>query len=438
MSNQNHVFVLDRNKSPLSSCHPARARQLLKKGKAAVFRRYPFTIILKYRVGGDVQKISVKIDPGSKTTGIVIVRYGKLGTKVIFAAEIEHRGYVIKKRLNSRRALRRNRRGRKMRYRKARFMNRKKPKGWLAPSLMSRVHNIETWVNRFIRFAPITDLAMELVRFDTQKMQNPEISGTEYQQGELQGYEVREYLLEKWGRKCQYCDKQNVPLEVEHIKPRSKGGSDRVSNLTISCRPCNLKKNNMAIDDFLAHDLARLKRIMAQTKRPLRDSAAVNATRWKLFETLEGTGLLVEVGTGGRTKFNRSKMGYPKDHWIDAACVGESGLGIELNPRMQILSIKAMGHGSRQMCRTDKYGFPITHKARVKHRFGFQTGDICKATIPKGKYIGFYPIGRIVAKSGSFLFAKPGTKSLDRISVNHKYLQQIHRNDGYSYGFSLL
>lgn len=137
-----------------------------------------------------------------------------------------------------------------------------------------------------------------------------------------------------------------------------------------------------------------------------------------------------------RAKFNRSQMGYPKEHWIDAACVGESGLGVELESDMQILTIKAMGHGSRQMCRTDKYGFPITHKARHKHRFGFQTGDICQATIPKGKYKGYYPIGRIVAKKGSFLFGKPDTKSADRISVNHKYLQQIHRNDGYSYGYS--
>lgn len=411
-------------------CHPARARELLKKGKAAVFRRCPFTIILKDREGGETQRVIIKIDPGSKQTGIAIVRYGANGAQVIFAAEIAHRGWLIKKKLDSRRALRRNRRDRKTRYRQPRFSNRKRQKGWLAPSLMSRVHNIETWVNRFIRYVPITGLGMELVRFDMQKMQNAEISGIEYQQGELAGYELKEYLLEKWGRKCAYCDIENVPLEVEHIRSRSKGGSNRASNLTISCVSCNRKKNNMPIQDFLSNDPARLKRILAGTKRPLKDTAMVNATRWKLFEVLKGLGLPLEVGSGGRTKFNRSQMGYPKDHWIDAACVGETDLGVDLDVDMQILKIKAMGHGSRQMATTDKYGFPKSHKARVKKPFGFMSGDICKAVITKGKWKGFVGVGRITVRaSGSFDFAPHG------MSVSYKYLQTMHKNDGYKYEF---
>ncbi len=437
MTEQNRVLVLDKNRKPLMPCHPARARELLRKGKASVFRSFPFTIILKDREGGDTQPMNIKIDPGSKQTGLVVVSYGKNGAKVIFATEIEHRGWLIKKKLDSRRAaLRRGRRGRKTRCRKARFSNRKRAKGWFPPSLMSRVFNIETWVNRLTRFSPITGLSMELVKFDMQKMQNPEVSGIEYQQGELQGYEVREYLLEKWGRKCTYCGAEGVPLEIEHIKPRSKGGSNRVSNLTLSCRRCNQKKGNRPIEDFLKGKPALLKKIMGQTKRPLKDSAAVNATRWKLFETLKGFGLPIETGSGALTKMNRIRMDYPKAHWIDASSVGQSGLGVDLNPDMQILTIKAMGHGSRQMARTDKYGFPKVHKARLKHRFGFQTGDICSANIPKGKYAGFYPIGRIVAKKGSFLFSPPGCKSADRISLSHKCLHVLHKTDGYSYAFS--
>lgn len=191
------IFVLDTNKQPLQPTHPARARQLLGKGKAAVYRHYPFTIILKYEVsdaGG--QPLRLKIDPGSNKTGLAIIN-DKTGD-VVFAAELQHRGQQIKRSLDSRRALRRGRRSRKTRYRKPRFNNRIRPKGWLPPSLMSRIYNIETWIRRLRQLCPIVALSLELVKFDTQAMQNPEINGIEYQQGELFGYEVREYLLEKF------------------------------------------------------------------------------------------------------------------------------------------------------------------------------------------------------------------------------------------------
>jgi hypothetical protein len=195
------VLVLDAKKKPLMPCHPARARELLNKSRAAVYKRYPFTIILKDRVGGDVQPVELKLDPGSKTTGIALVGYFERGLEIVFGANLEHRGHSIKKDLQSRRANRRARRNRKTRYRPARFNNRRRPKGWLPPSLMSRVFNVETWAFRLQKLIPITSIAVETVRFDTQKMQNNEVSGVEYQQGELAGYEVREYLLEKWGRK---------------------------------------------------------------------------------------------------------------------------------------------------------------------------------------------------------------------------------------------
>ncbi|PCI27487.1 MAG: hypothetical protein COB67_08445, partial [SAR324 cluster bacterium] len=129
----------------------------------------------------------------------------------------------------------------KTRYRKPRFLNRTLPQGWLAPSLLSRVFNIETWVEKLCCFAPVKAISQELVRFDMQQMENPEISGKEYQQGTLAGYETKQYLLEKWNRTCVYCGAQNVPLEIEHIIPKSKGGSNRVSNLTLACVSCNQK-----------------------------------------------------------------------------------------------------------------------------------------------------------------------------------------------------
>ena len=216
------VLVLDRNREPLMPCHPARARQLLREGKAAVFRRYPFTIILKERAGGDAQPVVFKADPGSRTTGVALVADCQRGGRVVWAAELTHRGQQIRDALLSRRQLRRGRRNRKTRYRPARFDNRRRPEDWLPPSLMSRVHNILTWANRLYRWSPACSISMELVRFDTQALENPEISGVEYQQGELLGYEVREYLLEKWGRKCAYCGAENGPLPAARSPRRSK------------------------------------------------------------------------------------------------------------------------------------------------------------------------------------------------------------------------
>ena len=189
------ILVLDSEKKPLMPCHPARARKLLNKSRAAAYKPYPFTIILKDRVGGELQPAELKFDPGSRTTGIALVGHFERGSEIVFGANLNHRGQKIKQNLESRRANRRARRNRKTRYRPSRFNNRRRTEGWLPPSLMSRVLNVETWAKRLQNLIPITSIAVETVRFDTQKMQNSEISGVEYQQGELAGYEVREYLL---------------------------------------------------------------------------------------------------------------------------------------------------------------------------------------------------------------------------------------------------
>lgn len=333
----NFVFVLDTNRKPLYPCTPGMARSLLKAGKAAVFRMFPFTIILKKAVEAIAEPLQLKIDPGSKVTGFAIL----LGAQLIWAAELTHRGQSIKSSLESRRSLRRGRRNRHTRYRQPRFLNRTRPQGWLAPSLMHRVLTIQTWVKRLMGFAPINSIAQELVRFDMQQIQNPEISGTQYQQGTLYQYEIREYLLAKWNRTCAYCNAQNIPLEIEHIVPKAQGGTNRVSNLTLACVPCNQKKGTQDIKDFLSKKPDLTQRILSQAKQPLKDAAAVNSTRWVLFNALKGTGLPVMTGSGGQTKFNRTSQGLPKTHFFDAACVGEI-------PTLEILTaqpllIKATG-----------------------------------------------------------------------------------------------
>lgn len=414
---QNCVFVLDTNKQVQAPCHPAAARLLLHEGKAAVYRRFPFTIILK-TAKPDVtpQSVTLKIDPGSKMTGMALVQ----DDKVVFAAELEHRGEAIKTNLAKRSVIRQNRRQRKTRYRQARFDNRTKSQGWIAPSLKSRVDNIQTWFTRFFRLCNLQAVSMELVRFDTQLMQNAELSGVEYQQGELAGYEIREYLLEKWQRKCAYCGKENVPFEIEHIIPKSRGGSNRVSNLTLACHECNDKKDNQTAVEFGYPD------IQAQAKQPLKDASAVNVTRWAVWRMLTATGLPVEIGTGGRTKFNRVNQGYGKAHWIDAACVGASGTNVKLDTVMQPLAIKAMGRGNRQIVNSDKYGFPRGKPKAAKRVFGFQTGDIIKAIVPKGKNTGTHT-GRVAIRAtGDFRVGK-----VDHIS--YRYCCLIQHIDGYNY-----
>lgn len=413
------VLVLDRNKQPLMPCHPARARELLKQGKAAVYRRYPFTIILTERQGGTVQPVQFKLDPGAKTSGIALVAEFRRGRSCIWAAELTHRGQRIRDSLLKRHQLRRSRRSRKTRYRPARFDNRRRRQGWLPPSLQSRVDNIMTWCNRLCHFVPICSTAMELVRFDTQKLQNPEISGVEYQQGTLEGYEVREYLLEKWERKCAYCGAEQVPLQVEHINPKMRGGSNRVSNLTIACEDCNRKKGNLTAAEF------GYPHVQALARQPLRDGAVINATRWALFQHLTSTGLPVEGGTGGRTKFNRCHQGYAKTHWLDAVCVGESGTSVFVPQTIRPLLISAKGHGSRQRCRTDAFGFPQAHAPSRKTFLGFQTGDIVKAVIPKGKFAGGH-MGRIAIRY------RPSFR-LNGFDVHPQYLKIVHQADGYQY-----
>ena len=424
----NFVFVIDASLNPVSPVHPGEARRLLKLGKAAVYRRYPFTIILKFELGSDNQQYQLKIDPGSKITGLAIVK----DNKVVWGAELSHRGQQIKNDLEARKSIRCNRRNRKTRYRKARFLNRKRRTGWLPPSIQSRIENIITWVNRIRRYVPITGLSQELVKFDMQAMQNPEISGTQYQQGTLHGYEVREYLLQKWGRKCAYCGATNIKLEIEHIQPKSMGGSDRVSNLTIACHDCNQKKGNSDIKDFLRGKPDILNKVLKQLKTPLKDAAAVNATRYALFDRLQATGLPVETGSGGQTKFNRSRLNLPKTHWLDAAAVGDVDK-LEILT-IQPLIIAAKGWGNRKMCITNKYGIPTKHRARAKIYFGFQTGDMVLAKLPKGKFAGTH-VGRLsVRKTGVFDLRRGDNSKVT--PVNYKYCSSIHRNDGYTYSLS--
>jgi 5-methylcytosine-specific restriction endonuclease McrA len=423
------VFVLDSKKHPLDPVHPGRARILLSSGQAAVYHRYPFTIVLKQAAeSSQVQPLRLKLDPGARTTGLALVN--DANGEVVAAFELQHRGTAIKAALAARRAARQSRRRRHTRYREPRFQNRRRRAGWLPPSLESRLSNILTWVQRLISFAPLRAISLELVKFDMQVMENPGVHGVEYQQGERAGYELREYLLEKWGRKCAYCGEDKMPLQVEHIQPRSRGGTSRTSNLTLACDPCNKAKGSLDVQDFLRHKPEVLKRILAHARAPLADAAAVNASRWALHERLKALELPIECGSGGLTKYNRSQRNVPKSHWLDAVCVGTSTPHTLQYAAVHPWLIAATGHGNRQMSGVNRYGFPIRHRQRRKRHYGFQTGDLVRAVVPTGKYAGVH-VGRVLVRAtGSFDI----TTRQGRVQgINARYCQPLHRSDGYSY-----
>jgi len=264
-----------------------------------------------------------------------------------------------------------------------------------------------------------------------QAMQNPEITGVEYQQGTLHGYTVREYLLEKFQRQCAYCDASDVSLQVEHVQPRALGGSDRVSNLALACPPCNQKKAAQPVEVFLAKQPERLAKLRRQLKTPLHDAAAVNSTRNAIVQVLRKSGLPVEASDGGRTKYNRLALSVPKIHALDAACVGRvDAIGLWQRP---VLGIKATGRGSYQRTRLDGSGFPRGYLTRSKWHYGFQTGDRIRAEVQTGKKAGSYTGRAAVRATGSFNIQIAGQPAVQ--GINHRHCRLIQRADGYGYAF---
>jgi hypothetical protein len=427
------VFVLDRRQKPLMPCSEKRARKLLAAGRARVHRLRPFTIRLRDRAVEDsaLQPIALKLDPGSRGTGVALNRLDARDPAkqtVLHLAELGHRGARIRKALDTRRAFRRGRRSRNLRYRAARFANRRRPAGWLAPSLRHRLDTTLSWVARLRALAPVTAVVVERVRFDTQALENPAIEGAEYQRGTLAGYELREYILERDGRACAYCDAEGVPLNLDHVRPRARGGPDRPSNLVASCIPCNRRKGARPVEEFLAKKPERLKAVLARLKAPLKDAAAVNATRHAIWRALAATGLPVAATSGGRTKYNRHTLGIPKTHALDAAAAGE----VSALRRWSVptLEIACAGRGSRSRTRTDASGFPRLPLPRSATAFGFRTGDLVRAVVPKGKKAGTHT-GRVAVRSTGSFNIRTATETVQGIS--HRHCRVLQRRDGYGY-----
>jgi 5-methylcytosine-specific restriction endonuclease McrA len=420
------VFVLDRHKHPLMPCSEKRARLLLSRRQAVIHRFEPFTIRLKHRStqASQLQPVVLKLDPGSKTTGIALVREevteaGRFH-HALHLAHLEHRGEQVHQSLVQRKGYRRRRRAANLRYRAPRFLNRRRAPGWLPPSFQSRVDNVLHWSQRYQRLAPLRRIEVEEVKFDTQLLQNPSISGREYQRGTLAGWEVRSYLLEKWQRRCAYCASRNVPFELDHIQPRSRGGSSAISNLVLACHACNAAKGDRTAAEFGHPEIA------AQARLPLQDVAAVNATRRALVKALRHLGLPIGTWSGGRTCWNRERFGVVKMHALDALCVGALA-GVEAGS-LRTLRVSAQGRGRYGRTLVNDSGFPRGYLMRQKRVRGFQTGDLVRAEVPSQLKTRGVHTGRVAVRaSGSFRVGKVD-------GINAKYCRLLQSCDGYSYG----
>ncbi len=422
------VFVLDKHKQPLMPCTPKRARLLLASGRAVVHRIKPFVIRLKDRRATDsvLQPIVLKLDPGSKTTGSALVREEATPDGPVHCAlhlaELTHRSEAVHRALLQRASYRRRRRSANLRYRPCRYANRRRTPKWLPPSLRSRIGNVLTWAHRCAHWAPVSRIEVERVTFDLTLMQNPEMAGVEYQRGELFGWEVRAYLLQKFQYRCAYCGRKATVFELDHIVPRSRHGSNRVSNLALSCHDCNIAKGNQTAAEF-GHP-----EVEAQAKRPLGDAAAVNATRYALVEALRVLGLPIGTWSGGRTRWNRDRFGIEKAHCLDALCVGTLS-GVHMPP-LRPLAITAQGRGRYQRTNVNGSGFPRGYLTREKRIRGFSTGDLVRAEVPAHLQTGGVHLGRVaVRSSGSFRVGKTD-------GINARYCRVAQRMDGYSYALS--
>ena len=371
------VCVLDQNGKPLMpTTRLGKVYRLLKTQKAHIVSYEPFTIQLDYEPDTHIiQPLTLGVDSGAIHSGYSVANEHR----EYYSAEVIARDNISKK-LSNKRMYRKQRRSRKTRYRKPRFKNRKnKKKGWLPPSLEQKVAVQLNEIDHLHHYFPIENIIVEVAEFDIQKIKDPNISGIEYQQGTLYEYNIRNYLLEKHGRKCFYCGKTVSDFEVEHMIPKIRGGSDRIDNLTLSCHDCNQKKDTLTAEEFIKQTLPAKKaatklKQLPNEKHLFKYMTYMNATRWSLYNAIDEKYPNVTMTYGYITKYNRIKAGLPKTHHIDAKCI--TGFATVPSMGQTVVKIKMRRH-NRQLHQAT---FSKGHVRKIGNLptvvFGFQLYDI--------------------------------------------------------------
>ena len=415
--------VLDLQGNPLMpTTRLGKVYRLLKTKKAHIVSYEPFTIQLDYEPDTHViQPMTLGVDSGAIHSGYSVANEHR----EYYSAEVIARD-DISRNLSDRHMYRRNRRSRKTRYRKPRFKNRKnKKKGWLAPSLQQKIAVQLNEIDDLHRYFPIETIIVEVVEFDIQKIKNPDISGIEYQQGTLQGYNIRNYLLEKHRRKCFYCGKTVSDFEIEHMLPKARGGSNRIDNLTLSCHDCNEKKGTLTAEEFIQQTLPAKKattklKQLPNEKRLFKYMAHMNATRWTLYNTIKERYPNVEMTYGYITKYNRIQAGLPKAHHIDAKCI--TGFATVPSMEQTVVKVKMRRHNRQLHRATFSKGHVRKAASLPTVIFGFQLYDLVLFNNHR-----YYIKGR--RSSGSFvLVSVEGLKNEER---NYKKLTLLAHTNAY-------
>lgn len=366
------VFILNCHGQPLMPCHPRKARLLLREGKVKVIRRVPFTLQLLYGSSGYKQEVSLGVDAGTRHIGVSATTQ----RMVLFEAEVKQRT-DIQELLATRRQFRRARRSRNTRYRPRRLLNRKKPKGWLAPSVQHRVDAHLKTITMVHQLLPVCQTIIEVAQFDLQKLQHPDIEGKQYQEGPQLGFwNVREYVLFRDHHRCQWCQgKSNDPvLNVHHIESRKTGG-DAPSNLITVCETC--------------HDL--IHRTHQEAKIPkkghgFRDATQMGVIRWRIYEQVRAQFPSVCLTYGYLTKHTRIEHGLGKSHVSDARCISShpqarsDGLWYQIkfvrrnNRQIHKATIRKGGQRQRNTAPKKVHGFRLFDCVRFQGQVCFVFG----------------------------------------------------------------
>ena len=399
------VYVINKQGQALMPTERfGKVRRLLKNSLSHVVCRIPFTIQLDYDTTDYTQPVSLGIDAGSKHIGISATT----SEKELYAADVELRNDIVDK-LSTRREQRRTRRSR-LRYRKARFNNRvsSKRKGWLAPSVENKIQTHLTVVEKIHKFLPITNIVVETASFDIQKINNPSISGSEYQQGEqLDFFNVREYVLFRDNHTCQHCKgkSKDKVLNVHHIESRKTGG-DSPNNLITLCETCHKAYHRGEFELNVKHG------------KSFRDAAFMGIMRWSFYEKLKNIYPNVSMTFGYITKNTRITNNLPKEHYVDARCISGNPVAKPLGYYFYQKKVRCQ---NRQIHKANflKGGRKKLNQAPFLVK-GFRLFDLVE--YQKDLY---YIFGR--RDSGFFDIKKLDGTKVNKGSINCKYLRLVDK-----------
>ena len=351
------VYVVNKDGKPLMPCKEAKARKLLRDGKAKVIKRTPFTIQLNWNCEGNVQEVVLGVDTGYKNVGLSVVS----DKQELFASEIKLRTDIADL-LTEKRQYRRTRRNR-LWHRKPRFNNRTRPGGWLSPSIQHKLNSHIKAVRLASSILPVSKVIVKVAAFDIQKIKNPDISGAEYQNGEQKGFwNVREYVLHRDGHTCQACKGKSKDkiLNVHHVARRTDGGTDKPDNLITLCETCHKAYH----DGKLALKVKPSKEFKAET--------FMSMVRWKLINMLRDMGYAVSHTYGYITKSARIILGLAKSHINDAFCIAN---GSSQERTGNTYFIKFVRECNRSLFKANLLKGGRRKRNTIKQAFGFRRFD---------------------------------------------------------------